>query len=238
MISIDELAFQYNEKEIFKNTSVYIPERKVSVLLGCNGAGKSTLLKILTNNIKTNLKINTTFKKPFYLPQNPYYPKGISTFDYLSSVFFKTKWKWFINNEEKILIEKYLKDVELYDKKDLAVENLSGGELQKANIALALLSEADILLLDEPISNMDLYNQIKILKLLKKLSHNGITSLIIMHDLNLAQKYGDYFIGINNQKIYQYERDKFFKPETLNQIYNLDFKVISDGETKYVQIFD
>ncbi len=207
--------------------------------MGSNGTGKSTLLKIITGNIKTDIQIENSFKNIFYLPQNPYYPSSITTFDYLSSIFFKNNWKWFISNEEKEKINNILMKIGLYDKKNISIENLSGGEIQKINIALGLISDADILLLDEPASNMDLNNQVNILKLLKNLTYNNITSVIIMHDLSLALKYGDNFIGITKEnKIIQKDSQEFFSMENLKKIFNMDFEIIKGQNNTYVQIID
>ncbi len=214
-------------------------DNKLSVILGLNGAGKSTLIKIITGNIKTEIHTKNTFKKVFYLPQNPYYPKGITSFDYLSSVFFKNNWKWFLSKEEKQKIIDVLEKIGLSDKKNINIENLSGGEIQKLNIALGLLSGADLFLLDEPSSNMDLINHIKILKMLKSLTSQNITSVIIMHDLNLALKYGDMFIGITkDKKIVQCGVKEFFRRENLKRIFDIDFKILEDGNNIYVQNID
>lgn len=216
-----------------------MPDNKLSVILGLNGAGKSTLIKIITGNIKTEIHTKNTFKKVFYLPQNPYYPKGITSFDYLSSVFFKNNWKWFLSKEEKQKIIDVLEKIGLSDKKNINIENLSGGEIQKLNIALGLLSGADLFLLDEPSSNMDLINHIKILKMLKSLTSQNITSVIIMHDLNLALKYGDMFIGITkDKKIVQCGGKEFFSRENLKRIFDIDFKILEDGNNIYVQNID
>ena len=214
-------------------------DNKLSVILGLNGAGKSTLIKIITGNIKTEIHTKNTFKKVFYLPQNPYYPKGITSFDYLSSVFFKNNWKWFLSKEEKQKIIDVLEKIGLSDKKNINIENLSGGEIQKLNIALGLLSGADLFLLDEPSSNMDLINHIKILKMLKSLTSQNITSVIIMHDLNLALKYGDMFIGITkDKKIVQCGVKEFFRRENLKRIFDIDFKILEDGNNIYIQNID
>ncbi len=173
------------------------------------------------------------------MPQNPYYPKGITAFDYLSSVFFKNNWKWFLNNDEKEKIGEILEKIELSDKGNINIENLSGGEIQKINIGLGLLSNADLLLLDEPASNMDLINQIKILKMLRSLSNKGITSVIIMHDINLAIKYGENYIGISNEhKIIQKGQTDFFEEQTLKNIFNINFEINKTGENIHVQIMD
>ncbi len=207
--------------------------------MGPNGCGKSTLLKIITGELKTEGRIENTFKNIFYLPQNPYYPKGITTFDYLASIFFKNNWKWYLNEDEKQQINNVLEQIELSDKKNIYIENLSGGEIQKVNIGLGLLSSADIFLLDEPASNMDLINQIKILKMLKNLTNNSITSVIIMHDINLAIKYGDCFIGIDKEhKIIQKAPQDFFEVQNLKNIFNIDFEIIENNGNIYAQIID
>ena len=101
------------------------------------------------------------------------------------------------------------------------------------------MSGADVFLLDEPASNMDLINQIKILKMLKDLTAKNITSVIIMHDLNLAAKYGEYFIGIDYEhKIVQKDSKAFFEIQTLKQIFNMEFEIIQNRENLYVQVVD
>ena len=239
MIKIDNLLLKFDENLIFDNVCLEIPDNKITMIVGPNGTGKTTLLKIIAGEIKTSCKMENTFKKVFYLPQKIYYPKDISTFDYVSSIFFKNKWKWFLDKNDKLAVDTVLEKLELLKRRNVKIENLSAGELQKANIAIGLLSDADIFLLDEPTSNMDLVNQIKILDMIKNLTKKEITSVIIMHDLNLSSSYGDYFIGINNeQKTICAKRNEFFNAETLKEIYNIDFKVVNNEERFYIQIFN
>lgn len=197
------------------------------------------MFKIITGNIKTGFRVYNDFSKIFYLPQNPYYPKGISVFDYLSSIFFSDNLKWFLSKDEKDKIEKVLSKVDLLDKKDICVENLSGGEIQKLNIGLGLLSGADLFLLDEPASNMDFINQLKILKMLKELTKKGITSVVVMHDINLALKYGDTFFGITvEHKILHQDGIKFFTSSNLKSIFDMNFEILESNGNIYVQSVD
>ena len=127
----------------------------------------------------------------------------------------------------------------MLDKKDIKIENLSGGEIQKANIGLGLLSGADLFLLDEPASNMDLINQVKILKMLKNLTSQGVSSVIIMHDVNLAIKYADEFIGVTTaHKLIQKNVKDFFNKETLKQVFDIEFEILEENDNFYVQIID
>lgn len=239
MIKIENLNLNFENNIIFDNANIEIPNNKITMIVGPNGTGKTTLLRIITGEIKTNCHIKNDFKKVFYLPQKIQYPKDITTFDYLSTVFFKNTWKWFLDNKDKEKINNVLEKIELSDRKNVKVENLSAGELQKANIGLGLLSDADVFLLDEPTSNMDLVNQIKILNIIKELTKSGIASVIIMHDLNLSSSYGDNFIGINQQhKLISANKKEFFNEKTLNEIYNITFKVVNNEEKFYVQIFN
>ena len=80
---------------------------------------------------------------------------------------------------------------------------------------------------------------LRILKTLKKLTENGITSVIIMHDLALALKYCDNFLCItNNQKIIQKNQSEIYDTEILRSIFNMNFEIINKGNCKYVEIID
>ncbi|MBQ3101490.1 ABC transporter ATP-binding protein [bacterium] len=241
MIKLENLTLSVeNNLTIFKNANIEIPKNKITVLVGLNGVGKTTLLKIIAGILKPqNGKVIKKSKELFYLPQRIKYPKGITLFEYIESSFYKKNWKWFLNSEEKQKIEETLELLELSDKKDTFIENLSSGELQKANIALGLVSDADTLLLDEPTSNMDLINQIKVLDILKKLTNQGITCLVVLHDINLGASYGDYFIGLTKSNdVIVKNRPEFFTPEILNKIYGIDFKVINSDKDFHIQIFN
>lgn len=240
MIKIENLSFSVDNLKLYENANICIPKDKITVLVGPNGVGKTTLLKITAGIIKPQTgTIKTDSKNLFYLPQRIKYPQGINLQEYIESSFFKNTWKWTLSQEEKNKINEILKLLDLESKKETLIDNLSSGELQKANIALGLVSGADILLLDEPTSNMDLVNQIKVLDIIKKLTQNGITCLLVLHDINLSSSYGDYFIGLTKSgKIIQEERNNFFTEEILNEIFGIKFRVINSDEYFHIQIFN
>lgn len=239
MIDIKNLSLNIDNIQFFKDAKIHIPKNKITVLVGPNGVGKTTLLKVISEIIKPqSIDITKNCKELFYLPQRIKYPQGITLEEYVESSFFRQSWKWFLSNSDKKKIDEVLETLEILDKKKTLIDNLSSGELQKANFALGLVSDADFLMLDEPTSNMDLVNQIKILNILKKLTAKGITVLIVLHDINLSASYGDYFIGISKEhKIISAEKNEFFTPEILQDIFGISFKVISTDEDFHIQIF-
>ena len=241
MIKIKNLSLTVEKKlTIFENANISIPKDKITVLVGSNGVGKTTLLKIISGVTKPQTgTIERNCKELFYLPQRIKYPQGITLQEYIESSFYKKNWKWFLSKEEKGKIIETFELLELLEKKDTLIDNLSSGELQKANIALGLVSNADVLLLDEPTANMDLINQIKTLDIIKKLTKKGISCVIVLHDINLSASYGDYFIGLTKTKeIITAEKNEFFTPDILNKIYGINFKVINSDEDFHIQIFN
>ncbi len=240
MIDIQNLFLTVENLQLFKDVSIHIPKGKITVLVGPNGVGKTSLLKIISGIIKPqSIEITKNYRELFYLPQRIKYPQGITLEEYVESSFFKKSWKWFLSSQDKKKIDEVLELLEISDKKKTLVDNLSSGELQKANFALGLVSNADMLLLDEPTSNMDLINQIKILNMLKKLTEKNISTLVVMHDINLSSSYGDYFIGITKEsKIISAGKKDFFTPEILHEIFGISFKVISTDEDFHIQIFN
>ncbi|MBQ8886579.1 MAG: ABC transporter ATP-binding protein [Candidatus Gastranaerophilales bacterium] len=240
MINIKDLSLTVDKLTIFNSANINIPKDKITVLVGPNGVGKTTLLKLISGVIKPQSgTIEKNCKELFYLPQRIKYPQGITLQEYIESSFYKQNWKWFLSKEEKQKVSEVLELLELMDKKETLIDNLSSGELQKANIALGLVSNADVLLLDEPTSNMDLINQIKVLDIIKKLTQKGVSSIIVLHDINLSSSYGDYFVGISKErKIITAEKKDFIKAEILNEIFGINFKVINSEEDFHIQIFN
>lgn len=240
MIKIENLNYCIDGLNLFSDLQIQIPKNQLTVLCGLNGVGKTTLLKIISGIIKVDSsKITKTYKELFYLPQKITYPNGLTLNEYIESSFYGKSWKWFITNNEKKQANEILELLELTERKNVLIENLSSGEFQKANIALGLVSCADFLLFDEPISNMDLINQIKVLDIIKKLTTRNITCLVVLHDINLSANYGDYFIGLTKKDgVIQKSKNEFFTSENLKKIYGIDFKIINNDEKFYIQMFN
>lgn len=239
MISIKNLTFSFGNKNLYENLNLEMKSGQMTVITGLNGTGKTTLLRIISGEIKIDgVKISSDCKKMFFLPQKVSYPVGITLFEYVLSAFYSNSFKWFTTKSEKQKVLETLELLEISDRKDIYVEKLSSGELQLANLAIAMVSGADCLLLDEPTSNLDLKNQVKISKILKTLTKKGVTCVMITHDLNLAFECGDYFVGISKNAVVQGIKSEFFSKENLNKVFGLNFNVEIENEKIYLKTID
>ncbi|OGI31327.1 MAG: hypothetical protein A2287_02720 [Candidatus Melainabacteria bacterium RIFOXYA12_FULL_32_12] len=243
MLSIKNGKIAFKEKILLEDINLEIPESHLSIIIGPNGAGKTSLINILSGSSKlTGGEFINTYKKCILIPQKTHYPDGINLYEYVSSVFFQSGWKWSISKKEQDRVYEVLDKLNLSSKEKSELHQLSSGELQLANIAICLLSGADLILLDEPSANLDLINQVMILEILKKLTQKGITIVAIMHDITLAAKYGDKFIIVQKTenhpqtgKIVYGNKQEALTEYNLSKAYNYEFKVVDIDENTYIQ---
>lgn len=134
--------------------------------------------------------------------------------------------KWDVSRGDIELTEKVLKVMGLEDYSLRYINELSGGELQKVVIARALVQEPQILLLDEPTSDLDLKNQLEVMKIIKDVSSTRkIASVVVMHDINLALRYSDKFIILKDGQVFTTGGKEVITPEIIKETYGVDVHV-------------
>ena len=192
VIRAKELWFQYDKKspEILRSLDVTLYKGELLAMLGGNGAGKSTLLKNISGICKPQrgrIKIADGLRVAM-LPQSP---QALFQYD--------TIWEEFLDSAgsigDKETVSQRAKEtaklLELEDKLSSHPYDLSGGEMQRAAIGKLLLQKADILLMDEPTKGLDAYLKRTLADLLKQLTKQGISILMVTHDLEFAASYAD-----------------------------------------------
>ena len=183
-------------------------------VIGPNGSGKSTLIKGICRIIKPfqgslHLKgkdINRFSKKIIsqtisYLPQhfNSNMQVTVKELVALGRSPYKDFWEFDLNKTDNEKINEALNLVDIYDFKDTLINQISGGQRQRAYLALALAQDPEILILDEPTNALDLKYQIKFLEIIKNLKEKKDVSIItILHDLNLTARYSEKILAIKN----------------------------------------
>ena len=228
-IHAENLTKMYGDNAVVDNVSFAIPKGGIVSIIGPNGAGKSTLARMLMGLVKPTkgtLRING--KKPQevrtmigYVPQrfnyNPHVPITVQEFLTLSlHVAGKHK------NEKINIIEKRLQDVGLTDVLGKQLPQLSGGQLQRALIARALLTDKKILILDEPVAGIDIKGRQSIYELLKELNKkHGVTIVLISHELDVVFKYADSVLCMNRRMLCHGKPKEVLTEQIFNEMYGM-----------------
>ncbi|ATV34852.1 ABC transporter ATP-binding protein [Fusobacterium pseudoperiodonticum] len=248
-LEIKNLTFSYKNKEILNNISFEVYSGTLLSILGANGAGKTTLIKCINGilNFKkgevlideknfNNKSLKAKSKIMSYVPQiTSSFDIDLTVFDtvLLGRVPHKTfkfsEWdkQIALNNIKKLDLEKYLFSY---------VGELSGGEKQRVLIARALTQEPKILILDEPISNLDLKFQLETMKILKNLAkEKNLIVITILHDLNFAISYSDKILFLKNGKINNFgDTKKIITTENIKEIFSVDIDIVQFKNKNYI----
>ncbi len=132
------------------------------------------------------------------------------------------------------IAQKSMEMTDTWHLKDRSINTLSGGERQRVIIARALSQQSEILVLDEPISNLDIQHQINLLNILKELSRKeDITVVAVLHDLNFAIEYSDYLILMDEGKIVDQGRpEEVINHDNVKNVYDIDIHIMKNPVTK------
>ncbi|MCD6219639.1 ABC transporter ATP-binding protein [Candidatus Calescamantes bacterium] len=254
IIELEKVTISYRENIALKDVSLKVFPGEFIVVAGPNGAGKTTLLtainglgkllkgKVRVNGIIMGRRTATQIRKiTGYVPQvlriDPRMP---------------------INVREAVMLGRYgrvgvLRRLSLRDEKavdgainltkirhllDRPIGHLSGGELQKVSIARALSQEPQILLLDEPLSNLDISAQEDILRLIEEVHRSkNLTTLMVMHYLNLLPRSATRLILLKNGNlIFDGPLKEGLKEDILSHLYDCRVEVIKNGEGVLVRV--
>ena len=223
---IVNLNVNYGSTEILRDINLHIHCGELTALIGPNGAGKSTLLKAILGEIKHSGKMEFLDMKgdhtgnPLigYVPQHPDFDKSspVSVIDLFTACLTNIP-VWLIKFKQiRKQVSDSLKVVQGEHLIDKRLGNLSGGELQRVLLALALVPLPDLLLLDEPVSGIDQSGMELFYAIVSQLRKNYDMSIILVsHDLNLVAKYADRVALINKTVEASGSPEEIFNDEIL-----------------------
>lgn len=195
LLRVENLSVVFEDNKVIHDISLAINSSQIITIIGPNGSGKSTLVRAIIGIIKPSSGKITTRKnlKIGYMPQHLHINKNmpIRVRDFLElSIKYKIK-----PHELHAVIKELKLDKLLL--KDL--RRVSGGEMQRILLGKALLGKPDLLILDEPTSNLDINSQLEFYEIIENLrNEKKISILIISHDLHMVMKRSDYVICLNS----------------------------------------
>jgi iron complex transport system ATP-binding protein len=252
-IKIENLSFAYDEDLVLKNIDLEFAKAGFTSIVGPNGSGKSTLLKQISGILKPSrgsliingVNIDTINKKELaklmaVVPQNTALEFDYKVMDVvlMGRYPYISRFKGETPRDREIAIEN-MKYTNTYQFKDRSFNQLSGGERQRVILAQALTQQPKILLLDEPISHLDLQHQIEIMTLIKKLSiDQELTVVAVLHDLNIAAAYSDFVVMMKNGELAcQGTPVEAFTTQNISSVFNIDVEVAVSVHTNKPYIY-
>lgn len=202
-VDLQSLDVRLNGTHVLGGVNLAVSHGQWVNIIGPNGAGKTTLLRAVLGLVAydgdisieglTKLRRAERARKVAYVPQTPVIPRGMLVADYV--LLGRTPHRSIFAGEtsaDREIAADVLERLDLVGFGDRAVQSLSGGERQRTVLARALVQQADILLLDEPTTALDLGHQQDVLDLVDALRRErGLTVIATLHDLTLAARYGD-----------------------------------------------
>ena len=229
-IKIKNLGVSFGEQVVLENVNLHIHCGSLNAIIGKNGAGKSTLVRAILKDVPTEGTIeyrdtkNGKMKdlKIGYVPQSINIEKNtpLSVYDLIAS--FQYNYPVFLPKNKRIYeeIKTYLETFEAADLIDKQVCNLSGGQLQRVLLSMAVADKPKLLLLDEPVSGIDkngmelFYKTITYLK-----EHYDLAIILISHDLEYVKKYADHVVLLDKTVLKQGNVNDVFESEEFANVF-------------------
>lgn len=234
ILRVKDVEFGYNSHPILRGLSFEVQRGSILGVLGVNGAGKSTLLKCINKILEpdkgcvlvdgqdlSRLTRSGIARHIGYVPQ-AHEVDQLTVFDTVL-LGRRPYIEWNATRKDLEAVERVIRLMRLETLAQRPMFQLSGGESQKVVLARALAQEPDLLLLDEPTSNLDLKNQLEVMNLVRHaVRDHGLAAIISIHDLNLALRFADQFLLLKDGLIHTLSTREGLTAEIIKEVYDVD----------------
>jgi len=209
------LHFAYQDKVILRDISFSLPKGRLIGIVGPNGSGKSTLLKLLARQLPlqggevdiqgqslSSYSMKSLARQLAFLPQRPVMVEGIRV-EQLVQYGRHPHQGWFNqwSDEDARQVARAREAMQLDAIWLRQASSLSGGQAQRAWLGMILAQNTDLILLDEPTSALDIGHQAEVMEAVHRITQEGRTVLIVIHDLGIAARYCDELIALADGQI-------------------------------------
>lgn len=250
-LKVHNISFGYDKNIlVLDNISLDIKQGEILGILGPNGTGKTTFLKCI-NNIYTPVKGNILYKDKnitelkqmdiakiiAYVPQytNNFFPMNVIDTVMMGRMPYVKK---NYSDEDKEIVFSIIKKMNLEKFAFRNIKEMSGGERQRVFIARAMAQQPKIIILDEPTSSLDLYNQLFILHTITQLAkENNITIIMTIHDLNLASMFCDNILMLKDAHIFAHGKpESILTAENIYEMYKVRTEITTPESYKHIRL--
>jgi manganese/iron transport system ATP-binding protein len=224
-ITAEHLSVSYGAQLALQDASASFLPGQFSAVIGPNGAGKSTLLKAVlglalptSGRVLVSADLGDLRQSSAYVPQQQSldWAFPVSVWDVaMMGRTARLGWLRWPGRRDREVVESALRQTEVQDLRDRPIQALSGGQRQRVLLARMLAREAQVLLLDEPLTGVDAATGEKIMKLLQEQARAGRTVIMVTHDLEAAARWCDQLLLINRTVVAQGTPEQVYTPANI-----------------------
>lgn len=248
MIEVNNISYHYHGgKDVLKDVSFALEQGQFLAILGNNGVGKSTLLKCLNKILRADsgqvlldgenilqMSNHQVSRRMAFVAQTV--PSTQMTVHDVVMLGRRPYMKFGFTEKDHQIVHSAMDRLNLDPLRGRFLNQLSGGERQKVMLARALAQQPK-LLLDEPTSSLDIHNQYQVLQIVQELCHHdGLTAIVVIHDLNLALRFCDRFLLLRQGQVYANGNYTVLSPKALQDVYQIDGHVVEVENQKMVLV--
>ena len=247
-IRFNEVEFSYSSVKVLNDICLDLEGSKLICILGPNGVGKSTLVHcinkllspqkgtvLINNDDVVNMSLKQIAKTVGFVPQDPDSVPSLTVMDVILLGRHPHS-GWRSTDKDIDIVTNILRVMDIEDLALRYIDELSGGQRQRVFIARGLAQMPEVMLLDEPTSNLDIRHQLDVMELLRNLvDENDLQVIMISHDLNMSSRYADHVIIMKDGKIFAAGDPKdVITKEVVREVYGVESEIIESSMCPYV----
>lgn len=241
MIGVRALHKSYSGTAVLSDVSADFPAGRLTSLIGPNGAGKTTLLMLMARLLEpsagtihigerpvADIRIADYARLVATLRQSPGFTLRLTVEELIGFGRFPYS-RGALTLEDRLAIDEAIAFLSLDGLRAAYIDQLSGGQRQLAFLAMIIAQQTDILLLDEPLNNLDMPHAVQIMRALRRLcDEQGRTVILVIHDINFAAAYSDHIVALRGGQIHCAGPVADIVTEArLGDLYGMPFEIVS-----------